>query len=387
MSDRIALLSQRSRGLNLNNVPAPIAHVLVEAVQVPIHMPFAIAKETLDQASLAIVSLTDAQGRIGLGEASPFPSLTGDSIETAGPAARDLAQATHGLTPLQALEALRTRRSDIFSKTPTAYVAVETALIDLHAKQLGVPLARLFGLGFALEARTDITLPLMTASEVLRFWSLFESYSFKQIKVKVSGRVSEDIEMIQALIRISSPGTELTLDGNQGFTPAKALQIIDILLKQGIKPLFFEQPLPEDDWEGLKMLSAQSPIPICLDETVKTAADAIRVVNDKTARMINLKIMKSGLEETLRIVAVARSGGLELMIGGMLESEIAMSASLQILAGTGAISHVDLDTPFFMTKRLTKTSPWHANSALLRLPHGPGLNLELAMDPLQRKAL
>lgn len=119
-------------------------------------------------------------------------------------------------------------------------------------------------------------------------------------------------------------------------------------------------------------------IPVCLDETIITPEDAIRAVREKTASMINLKIMKSGVEETMRIISIARSAGIALMIGGMLESEIAMGCSLQLACGVGGIQHFDLDMPFFFKKLVCADSPWHANSAKLVRPTGAGLGLTLS---------
>lgn len=355
----------------------PIAAANMRVLQIPIHVPFAIAKETLPHATIAVVSLEDENGNVGLGEASPFPSLTGDSIETAAPSVRQVADTLLGLRPLQALAKLRQIRSEIFPKTPTAYVAVETAILDLYARQLGVPMSRLFGFSDIATTYTDITMPLMKSDAVSAFWDIYKPYEFKQIKIKVSGNVDEDYDMILALTRLLPKSTEVTLDGNQGYTVPNTLKLISGLSRQNIYPLFFEQPLPEDDWQGHKELTTKSVIPICLDETVKTSQDALRVANEKTASMLNLKIMKSGIEEVLAIIAVARAAGLQLMIGGMLESEIAMGASLQILCGTGAVKHVDLDTPFFMKERITKQSPWHTNKAELRPSYQPGLGLDL----------
>ena len=108
-----------------------------------------------------------------------------------------------------------------------------------------------------------------------------------------------------------------------------------------------------------------------------TPEDAIRVVRERTASMINLKITKAGIEETHRIISIARSAGIGLMIGGMLESEIAMGASLHLACGVGAIGHFDLDTPFFFKEPVTDYSPWHAHKAQLKLPTGPGIGVSL----------
>jgi L-alanine-DL-glutamate epimerase-like enolase superfamily enzyme len=75
------------------------------------------------------------------------------------------------------------------------------------------------------------------------------------------------------------------------------------------------------------------------------------------------------------------------MIGGMVESELAMTASLHAVCGTGLISVCDLDTPFFLTERFTRHSPYHAHTAQLLLPSGNGLGLQLTEEVLRAAEL
>lgn len=354
---------------------APLAAAQLSRLDAAMRMPFAISRGSHDVATVALVRLRDADGLEGLGEAAPFPSLTHDTVESALPAARHLAEALIGKTTEQALEALPALREATTRTSITAFVGVELALWDLHAKQRGVSLASLWGSAGLASVTTDITLPLMPPAAVAGFWRTFAGYGFETVKIKVSGRVEDDRAMIQALLRELPPGLTLTLDGNQGFTPDAALALVARLAQDGVRPAFFEQPLPEDDLSGCARLAKELPIPVCLDETVRTAAAARRVVEGKLARIINVKLMKSGVAEAREIVRVAQAAGLELMIGGMLETEVAMGASLQLACGTGAFRHVDLDTPFFLSEPVTRESPWHARRASLLRPSGAGHGL------------
>jgi L-alanine-DL-glutamate epimerase-like enolase superfamily enzyme len=177
----------------------------------------------------------------------------------------------------------------------------------------------------------------------------------------------------------AAPHMQISLDGNQGCTYESARTIVRSLAQQGVRPIFFEQPLPEDDWQGMTKLTAEGEIKICADELVKTPADARRVVDEKAAHVINLKFVKSGLRNAIEIARIAIASKLELMIGGMLESEIMMTASLHAASVISEIRYVDLDTPFFFEKRLTKESPYHANSAWLNVPNSHGLGLTLSL--------
>ena len=356
---------------------SPISMSTAKQMSCEIVIPFAISSETLTSADFVLVTITDGNGISGIGEASPFPTLTGDNVAGVYPVVNHLLGLLHGRTAQGGLQFLKTLRAESFAVSPSGYVGVEMALWDLHAKQLGVPLAALWGGAMLRKAVTDITLPIMTPRTVEGFWSRFKNHGFTQLKVKVSGHVQDDLDLIFALINLVPHATRLTLDGNQGYRQENAKALLQRLSEKDVRPLFFEQPLPADDWDGSRRLENESGIPICLDETVATPAHAIRVVREKTASMINLKIMKSGIAETAQIIAVAQAANIGLMIGGMLESEIAMSTSLQLALGVGGIDHFDLDTPFFFKNLVCKDSPWHRGKAELLRSDLPGNGLAL----------
>jgi L-alanine-DL-glutamate epimerase-like enolase superfamily enzyme len=187
----------------------------------------------------------------------------------------------------------------------------------------------------------------------------------------------EDLERIDVLVAEVGRDIEFTIDGNQNMTMASSLLILEELDRRRLYPKFFEQPLRDDDWAGFIELKKRCPIPICADELVKSHADAQRVVNDGAADLINLKITKSGVFETLRIIEVARKHHIDLMVGGMIETDVAMTFSLHLAAACPQIKYYDLDTPFFFAAQATKESPYGMGRAVLRCPEGPGLGLTL----------
>jgi L-Ala-D/L-Glu epimerase len=83
---------------------------------------------------------------------------------------------------------------------------------------------------------------------------------------------------------------------------------------------------------------------------VTTAEDARRVARAGAADVINLKLMKAGIAEGLAVAAVARAAGIGLMIGGNVESILAMTVSACFAAGLGGFTFADLDTPLFMAE-------------------------------------
>jgi L-alanine-DL-glutamate epimerase-like enolase superfamily enzyme len=349
----------------------------------PLYMDFRISRGALVAADSVFIQLSDEQGNIGLGEAAPFPALTGDTQVIVCEVAKQYLKQVIGLNPAAGLERVHGElRKLLFDVSPSFLTGLELALVDLRARQRRIPLHQYFGDAAQLQQLTDITLPIMPAADVSGFWDLYSERGFRAVKIKVGGHSSgEDADRIQELARFLPSGTEISLDGNQGCTVSSSLELLAALRNRGIVPFCFEQPLPESDFSGMTELTAKSPVPICADELVKTAADAKRVVRERAAHMINLKFMKSGVAESMAIATIAKSAGLGLMIGGMVETEVGMTASLHFAAGTGLIDWLDLDTPFFIADRVTASSPYHPGQAQLVCPSFPGLGLDLVLWP------
>jgi L-alanine-DL-glutamate epimerase-like enolase superfamily enzyme len=88
---------------------------------------------------------------------------------------------------------------------------------------------------------------------------------------------------------------------------------------------------------------------ICLDESVNSPADLGSVLAHGELRSFNVKITKSGLEPALDLLRLARGHGFECMIGGMVETRLAMTVSAAMaMHFADLVRHVDLDTPLFM---------------------------------------
>ena len=384
------------------NLASPsVVSIRAVRVQIPLWTPFTISCGGMDSADNILLFATDAEGRVGVGEAAPFPVLTHDDAARSLALCNTLGAELCGRTPDAALRRLTEELwPEAANQSITACVGIELALWDLLAQQHSLSLSKLWrqqrgegvlpvpALAAATESAgptgappsvwTDITLPIMDPSSVRTFWSRFAAHGFPYIKVKVgSGSVAEDVDRILQFQRDCVPSARFSVDGNQAYQIDSALQLLRRLEQAGITPLLFEQPLPADDWEGMIKLTARSPVPICADETVTTVKQAKRLLQERAAHMLNLKFMKSGVRETLAIIELATKAQLPMQIGGMVESEVAMTASLHAVCSTSAIAYCDLDTPFFFAQPIAVTSPYSARSARLVLPQGTGLGLQV----------
>jgi L-alanine-DL-glutamate epimerase-like enolase superfamily enzyme len=100
----------------------------------------------------------------------------------------------------------------------------------------------------------------------------------------------------------------------------------------------------------MRLLGLESGWTTAADESVTTADDARLIAAAGAAGVINIKLMKAGVVTALDVAAVARAAGIGLMIGGNIESILAMTTSACFAAGLGGFSHADLDTPLFLAE-------------------------------------
>ena len=309
--------------------------------------PFTIATGRMAAARNVLVRLTLADGTVGLGEAAPFPPSGGETQETALAAVRGMEPLLRGQDATHWRPLAHTLAAS-FEHQATARAAVEAAMLDALARRWGVPLYQFFG-GAESRVTTDISIPIEEPEHVTELAERYSERGAETLKIKVGTLVGEDIERVLAA-QEGAPGCDLILDGNQGYAPYQAIELIETLAGDGIRPILFEQPVHRHDLEGLRFVAERCGIPVAADEAVHTTADALRVARMGAANAINIKLMKSGIVEALDIAAICRAAHLQLMVGAMLESRLGIAVSAHMVAGLGGFRYVDLDTPMLMER-------------------------------------
>ena len=326
-----------------------IRSVQVSRLDIPLLSPFGISKGSLELAANVLVAVLLEDGSVGHGEAAPFPAYNAETQSDALALLERAARRLPGEDAASWEEAGARLRADADRPWGAARCALETALLDAVCRSRGVSLWSHFG-GAGTELRTDMTVTTGSAAQAGADARGLRARGIAAIKAKIGGRaVREDLDRIAA-IAAAAPGASLILDGNAGLTRETSAELADGLRAIGIAPLLLEQWLPREDLEGMRALRGSTGWPVAADEAVASADDALRVASAGAADVINVKLMKAGVAEALKIAAAARSAGIGLMIGGNIESLLAMTASACFAAGLGGFGFADLDTPLFMAE-------------------------------------
>jgi L-alanine-DL-glutamate epimerase-like enolase superfamily enzyme len=328
--------------------PTLIRSLAVFPLDLPLHVPFGISGGTQSVANNVLVRVDLAGGGAGHGEAAPLPPYNGETQADALTALRSAIEWVIGRDARDWRELGQEFRRRMSVRSGSALCALETALLDGVARHDQVPLWKFFG-GAGSELETDMTVTTGTADEAAAWTREIQARGIRMIKVKVGGVTgpSHDLARIRAIHEVA-PDSPLILDGNAGLSRTAAAELVRGLKDLQIVPALLEQWLPKDDINGLRALGEESGWLVAADESVTSPEDAERLAKAGAVHVFNIKLMKEGVASALGIVDVARRHQLQLMIGGNVESILAMSMSACFAAGLGGFQFADLDTPLFL---------------------------------------
>jgi len=198
-----------------------------------------------------------------------------------------------------------------------AKAGIETALWDLDAKIRKVPLWKLVG---GSRERIDCGVSIGIQSSIDKLLAKIEAEinaGYRRIKIKI--KPGWDVEIVKQ-VRAAFPKVPLMGDANSAYT----LDDIDLFKKMDrYNLMMFEQPLHFEDIIDHAELQKQIETPICLDESIHSAADARKAIEVAACRIINIKLGRvGGYKEVRAIHDLCRDNGVPVWCGGMLESGI-----------------------------------------------------------------
>ncbi len=213
-----------------------------------------------------------------------------------------------------------------------AKASVDIALHDLLGRLMQQPWYNIWGFDARKTPYTSFTIGIDTQDVVRQ--KTKEAAEYKVLKVKL-GRDTD--RMIIETIR-SVTNTPITADVNQGWKDrAVALDMLHWLKEKNV--VMVEQPLPKEQVDDLAWLTERSPLPIIGDEGVQRLADIPKAKG--VYHGINIKLMKcTGMREAHKMIVLARSLGMKVMLGCMTETSCAISAASHL---SPMVDWADLD--------------------------------------------
>ena len=214
----------------------------------------------------------------------------------------------------------------------SAKAAIDIALHDWIGKKLDIPLYRYWGLDKTKTPVTSFTIGIDKPEVIEK--KIEEAQEFPVLKIKLGG---DNDEEIMRTIRKTTHKT-VRVDANEGWkTREVALDKIKWLEQQGVE--FVEQPMPASDLASVAWVRERVNLPLVADESCIRLGDISGLIQAYDG--INIKLMKcTGLREAIRMIHTARSCGMKVMVGCMIETSVAITAAAHL---SPLVDYADLD--------------------------------------------
>ena len=304
-------------------------------------VPFTISTGTMDHAQNVFIRVHTNAGFYGVGECSAFPMIVGETQDTCLIMAKEFSRLWIGKDALDIEGRLQQLHSFTAGNT-TIKGAFDMALYDIAAKHAGLPLYQFLG-GTKRVVESDITIGIAAPGVMAQKALEFKASGAQILKVKLGKNAVEDIERVKQIREAIGDDLKIRIDANQGWSFDDAVFALQAMGKYDIE--FCEQPMRTWDDDRLPELMKLSPVKIMADESVYNHHDARKQINSGSCHYINIKLAKSGgIFEAKQIHDLAAAKGIPCMMGGMLESRIALSAKLHFVYTSPNIKFYDMDT-------------------------------------------
>lgn len=358
-----------------------ITSVELLQINLPLIFPFETSFGRTTERHIVLVRVVDQDGTVGWGEctAGEGPFYSYEWVDTAWATlktylapmiiAKEMKSAADAWMLMRAVRGHR-----------MAKAAIENAIWDLEAKALGMPLWKHLG-GVRNEISCGVSIGIQSSVEVLIEKIEKElAAGYQRIKIKI--KPGWDLEIIRE-IRKRFPGILLTGDANSAYTLAD-VSLFKELDQFGL--MMIEQPLAHDDIVDHADLQKQITTPICLDESIRTSADAKHAIGIGACKIVNLKLGRVGGHAQAKLVEeVCRENNTPVWCGGMLESGIgrAHNIAMSTLEGFTLPGDVSASARYW-EEDIIEPAVMVSPQGTIAAPSEPGLGFEVQLSRIDK---
>jgi len=331
---------------------------------------FTIARSSSSVSEVVFLAVHSGR-RVGHGCAAPT-EVTRETVHSVRNTLTSFARGLPGVD-FERPSDLQERMDKLAANQPSARAALDIALYDLAAQVAGVPLYTYLG-GRRDRMPTDMTIGIMDQEPAVDQARRWVEVGFRALKIKVGRDWRADVKRVKAIRDAVGKSVELRVDGNQGYSWKDALSFARAFRTEEVA--FFEQPVPVNDWEGMRALAESSPIPIMADEMALTAEDVKKLRWSNAARAVNLKLMKhGGIGRAMDVNTICESAGYPTMVGCMGEPQLSIAAGLHFALSQKNVRWLDLDSHFKFSS--DPTSGLMFENGEIVAPSEPGLGIHV----------
>ncbi|NQV82511.1 MAG: hypothetical protein HQ494_01710 [Rhodospirillales bacterium] len=292
--------------------------------KIPLTAPYDLSFATLSLIDV-FYFVVRADGRMGIGEATPLPGYGGETVEAIKEQCHQMARSLEkGVAAFDLVD-------EFYGDTPMMASALACA-IETWREGEEVAFSMPVGGPIPMLAPCSGRTPLAAA----RSTEKLVSDGYRTIKVKIGwATVDEDSDRIMAIVNSLPADGCIRIDANQGLQPDQALSLCKRL--EGLPIEHLEQPFAPDQWEQFRKLADATSLSLMLDESI-WRADDLRRAAQCGAKAVKLKLCKHrGMADVRDLVrqaerlgmAVGFGNGVQTSIGNHLEARLYTELGLQ----------------------------------------------------------
>ncbi len=325
-----------------------LERIELDLLRVPLKSPYKLVFGNVDAFDTLLVTMTFADGRAGVGEATILTGYTEETLEQCWHAARAIGSEMPGV----GIGGVDDQLAPWLKENPFTTTAFATAAEMAAGHATLKPSAA----SVPLLAILNETEPAALEAELERL--LAAGYS--TIKVKVGWNVDDDLRRVWHIQQALRGRAAIRIDANQGYSQEDGCTFARSLDPANIE--LFEQACAAGDWDAALAVKRVSTVPIMLDESIYTMADVEKAAALGAADIIKLKLMKlGGVDKLERALTRVRALGLGAVLGNGVATEI--GCWMEACVGAKLLATAGEMNGFLKQRRGLLTDP-------LRVEHG-----------------
>ena len=375
-------------------------------VRIGLRKPIRHASHARSETDSIVVRCRLADGTTGWGEGLPREYVTGETIDSAwsllkatdlkGQLGGEIGGLREAIPRLQLFRLPRQPDDPRGCFGNSVRCAIELSVLDAVCRAEGVPLS-------AVTERMPETIAIRERRERVRYSAAFTAMSrFSQIsraiklrlfglhqaKVKTGVEGVDDAALLRRLRWLLGRDFDLRIDANEAWACQNLTAKLEPLLRSGITSV--EQPVPHEQVDGLASLRGRLGVPLMLDESLCSLADARHAIERGTCDLFNIRLSKcGGLVSSLQLAALAHQAGLGYQLGCQVgETGILSAAGRHFASSVANIRYLEGSYDRFLVReRLTNediTFGWGGYAPALTQP---GLGVTIDESALKRVTL
>lgn len=355
--------------------------LVLRELNLPLKYPFETSFGRTTNRRVLIVQAIDNSGAAGYGEcvAMEAPLFSGETIDTAW-----IIIAKH-IAPLLASRDLQA--NNVFQTlspirgNQMAKGAVEAAVWDLESRRLALPLWKHLG-GTRTEIACGVSIGIQSSTdELLEVIARELDNGYQRIKIKI--KPGHDLKLVQA-VRSRYKDIVLSVDANAAYSLDRDEPLMKELDNYNL--LMIEQPLAPGDLVDHAKLQRQINTPLCLDESIASAADARYALELGACRIINIKLGRvGGFSQAREIQALALRHEVPVWCGGMLETGIGRAHNIAMSSLPGFTLPGDVSaSQRYWSEDIIEPEVEVSSRGIIEVPTGPGFGFRVRIDRMEK---